>query len=249
MINLSQVREEHTWGVYFPLDQHTDYRYARFEIGAGQEGDIRPHVERFGALYVVSGLGRVSCKGLSSVLNAGGSEFFAFRRLDEIRISTEGGMILQGISVDDDPEVLREGYRVDKSTAWGPGGEELWLQWTARNCFKRIVLPAGRITSLQYHRQKYETNFIQEGRARIYRGPLIERASPEETLTATKGGLEIVEGGPGDFFPVPVGLVHRVEALTDLVLLEASTTHVDDVVRLEDATGRGDGRIASEHKI
>ena len=66
-------------------------------------------------------------------------------------------------------------------------------------------------------------------------------------LRATKAALEVTEVGPEDFFSVPVGLVHRVEALTDLVLLEASTTHVDDVIRLEDATNRGDGKIASEH--
>ena len=37
---------------------------------------------------------------------------------------------------------------------------------------------------------------------------------------------------------LPAGMRHRVEALTDVVLLEASTTELDDVVRLEDRYGR-----------
>jgi mannose-6-phosphate isomerase len=33
--------------------------------------------------------------------------------------------------------------------------------------------------------------------------------------------------------------VHRMEAVTDVDILEASTPHLDDVVRLEDRYGRG----------
>jgi hypothetical protein len=38
-----------------------------------------------------------------------------------------------------------------------------------------------------------------------------------------------------------------VVAITDVVLMEVSTPHVDDVVRIEDDTNRPDGRIESEH--
>jgi mannose-6-phosphate isomerase len=34
------------------------------------------------------------------------------------------------------------------------------------------------------------------------------------------------------------GTVHRMEAITDVDILEASTPHLDDVVRLEDRYGR-----------
>jgi len=44
-------------------------------------------------------------------------------------------------------------------------------------------------------------------------------------------------------------VVHRIEALTDTILIEASTHHLDDVVRLEDDFGRPDGKIEAEHNI
>ena len=41
---------------------------------------------------------------------------------------------------------------------------------------------------------------------------------------------------------------HRVIVITDLILQEVSTPEVDDVIRIEDDTDRGDGRLESEHK-
>ncbi len=243
MININQVKNKKEWGYHTLLDRHRDYNYDRFEIDPHTEIDLKPYVHHFGALYVVSGSGRLKSKETTTPIIANGtSGFFSFNNLYEIIISTENGIILQGVSVNDKPKILKEGYRVDKSHAWGLGGEELWLQWNERNCFKRIILPAGRVTSLQFHREKYETNFIVEGHARVYMG------KQEANLEETKANLRVIEAGPGNFFPVPIGLVHRIEALTNLVLLEASTTHVDDVVRLEDATGRTDGKILSEHR-
>jgi mannose-6-phosphate isomerase len=42
----------------------------------------------------------------------------------------------------------------------------------------------------------------------------------------------------GDSIRIPPGTVHRMEAVTDVDILEASTPHLDDVVRLEDRYGR-----------
>jgi mannose-6-phosphate isomerase len=44
--------------------------------------------------------------------------------------------------------------------------------------------------------------------------------------------------GPGAAFHMPPGTVHRVTALEDTLILEVSTPHLDDVVRLEDQYGR-----------
>jgi quercetin dioxygenase-like cupin family protein len=44
--------------------------------------------------------------------------------------------------------------------------------------------------------------------------------------------------GPGAAFHYAPGTVHRVTALEDTTILEVSTPHLDDVVRLEDAYGR-----------
>jgi mannose-6-phosphate isomerase len=39
---------------------------------------------------------------------------------------------------------------------------------------------------------------------------------------------------------VKPGTVHSIEAIEDSVVLEVSTPHLDDVVRLEDRYGRSD---------
>jgi quercetin dioxygenase-like cupin family protein len=42
----------------------------------------------------------------------------------------------------------------------------------------------------------------------------------------------------GDAFRVTPGTVHQMEAVTDCDILEVSTPHLDDVVRLKDRYGR-----------
>ena len=51
-----------------------------------------------------------------------------------------------------------------------------------------------------------------------------------------------------DFFTVVPPKKHRVIALTDVILQEVSTPEVDDVIRVEDDTDRGDGKIDVEHE-
>ena len=46
------------------------------------------------------------------------------------------------------------------------------------------------------------------------------------------------EIGAGAAFHYRPGTVHRVTAIEDTTILEVSTPHLDDVVRLEDAYGR-----------
>ena len=41
--------------------------------------------------------------------------------------------------------------------------------------------------------------------------------------------------------------VHSILAVTDITLIESSTLDLDDVFRLFDETGRGHGKINSEH--
>jgi len=48
---------------------------------------------------------------------------------------------------------------------------------------------------------------------------------------------------------VPPNAVHRVEALTDIVLYETSTPHLDDVIRIQDDAARKNGRILTEHEV
>ena len=72
---------------------------------------------------------------------------------------------------------------------------------------------------------KDEAWLVQEGRASLELGEV-------------GGPLETVEISPGDAFRYRPGTVHRVTAIEDLLVLEVSTPHLDDVVRLEDRYGR-----------
>jgi mannose-6-phosphate isomerase-like protein (cupin superfamily) len=111
--------------------------------------------------------------------------------------------------------------RVDK-----PWGYELIWALTDDYCGKLLHVKAGHSLSLQFHREKDESWFVQEGRARIELGEAGQAVLAEEVV------------GPGVAFHYPPGTVHRVTALEDLTILEVSTPFLDDVVRLADAYGR-----------
>ena len=115
-----------------------------------------------------------------------------------------------------------------------PWGKEIWLELNDRYCYKRIYINKGYKTSYQYHKQKLETNYIISGKAEVW-------------LENSEGVVEKTIMSDGDFFTVVPPRKHRVVALTDIILQEVSTPEVDDVVRLEDDTHRGDGRLNREH--
>jgi mannose-6-phosphate isomerase-like protein (cupin superfamily) len=111
--------------------------------------------------------------------------------------------------------------RVDK-----PWGHELIWALTDVYCGKLLFVRAGHSLSLQFHREKDESWFIQSGRAKLELGDVGQAALAEEVV------------GSGYAFHYHPGTVHRVTALEDTTILEVSTPHLDDVVRLEDAYGR-----------
>ena len=115
-----------------------------------------------------------------------------------------------------------------------PWGKEEWLESNDKYCYKRIYINAGTRTSYQYHEKKLETNFIIEGEAEVW-------------LENDHGVVEKSIMKTGDFFTVRPPKKHRVIAITDVILQEVSTPEVDDVIRIEDDSDRGDGKIVSEH--
>jgi mannose-6-phosphate isomerase-like protein (cupin superfamily) len=115
-----------------------------------------------------------------------------------------------------------------------PWGKEEWLELNDKYCYKRIYINAGTKTSYQYHMEKLETNFIIEGEAEVW-------------LENDSGIVEKNIMKAGDYFTVRPPKKHRVIAITDIILQEVSTPEVDDVIRIEDDTNRGDGRLESEH--
>jgi len=124
--------------------------------------------------------------------------------------------------------VGRELKRVEK-----PWGHEIW--WAQTDCYagKLLVVEAGHALSLQYHREKDETSYLLSGRLRLVQGATAEMLSERE-----------VESGQA--WRNEPGTVHSIEALEDSVVLEVSTPHLDDVVRLEDRYGRSQEATGSQ---
>jgi mannose-6-phosphate isomerase-like protein (cupin superfamily) len=110
--------------------------------------------------------------------------------------------------------------RVEKPWGW----ELIWAE-TEQYVGKLLFIRAGEALSLQYHELKDESWLVREGRARLELGEL-------------GGELEAVEIEPGDAFRYRPGTVHRVTAVEDTLVLEVSTPHLDDIVRLDDRYGR-----------
>ena len=106
-----------------------------------------------------------------------------------------------------------------------PWGHELIWAETDLYVGKVLHVKAGHALSLQYHEVKDETIHLWRGRMKFYVGP-----SADE--------LRMIEMNEGDSYRVTPGTVHRMEAVTDVDILEASTPHLQDVVRLEDRYGR-----------
>lgn len=102
-----------------------------------------------------------------------------------------------------------------------PWGREVWWAHTDDYAGKILHVEAGHQLSLQFHREKDETSYLLSGRMRLTRG-------------ATVDDLEVEEIGPGYVWRVEPGTVHSIEAIEDSVVLEVSTPHLDDVVRLRD---------------
>ena len=116
-------------------------------------------------------------------------------------------------------------YRVSPRKVEKPWGWE--LVWAEADAYvgKLLFVRAGESLSLQYHEVKDESWLVQSGRASLELGEV-------------GGELEGFEIAEGDAFRFRPGTVHRVTALEDTLVLEVSTPHLDDVVRLEDRYGR-----------
>jgi mannose-6-phosphate isomerase-like protein (cupin superfamily) len=114
-----------------------------------------------------------------------------------------------------------ETRRVEKPWGW----ELIWAE-TDRYAGKVLFVRAGESLSLQFHRRKDESWYMQSGRAKIELGDAGEAVLNEEIVSAPA------------FFRMAPGTVHRVAAIDDTTIIEVSTPELDDVVRLEDRYGR-----------
>ena len=115
--------------------------------------------------------------------------------------------------------------RVDKPWGW----ELIWAQ-TETYVGKILFVRAGHSLSLQFHREKEESWYVESGRAKLELGGVGDAVLKAEVIA------------PGRCFHYRPGTVHRITALEDTTILEVSTPQIEDVVRLEDAYGRAGTR-------
>jgi len=114
---------------------------------------------------------------------------------------------------------MAEVARVEK-----PWGYEVHWARTDRYVGKIIHINKGHTLSLQYHNLKDETVYLLSGKL------LFE--------IDVNGTLEKIEMQPGQAAHVTPKTVHRMTAIEDCDVLEASTPELTDVVRIEDRYGR-----------
>jgi mannose-6-phosphate isomerase-like protein (cupin superfamily) len=107
-----------------------------------------------------------------------------------------------------------------------PWGYELIWAETENYVGKVLFVKAGESLSLQFHRVKDESWLVQQGRAKVELGSAGDAVLRQEVVAA------------GAAFRFRPGTVHRITALEDTTILEVSTPHLEDVVRLEDSYGR-----------
>jgi len=122
---------------------------------------------------------------------------------------------MQEVPAGSDPQ-----SRVEK-----PWGHEIWWADTDHYAGKLLVVDAGQRLSIQLHREKDETSYLLSGRLMVLQGPSAEELEER-----------VIE--PGGSWRNRPGVVHSIEAIEDSTVLEVSTPHLDDVVRLSDRYGR-----------
>ena len=113
------------------------------------------------------------------------------------------------------------------------GTEKLLALIPKKISLKKLFIKKGQKGGLQFHRKKNECGVIVSGKLKIKydngSGKLCEK------ILST-----------GETFHFPPGCVHQEEALTDCEIIEASTPHFNDRVRVEERYGlKNDGGLPS----
>jgi mannose-6-phosphate isomerase len=110
-----------------------------------------------------------------------------------------------------------------------PWGYEIWWAQTDVYAAKLLSIDAGHRLSLQFHREKDESCYVLSGRVRLIKGPHLDALNQWELAAGA-----CWRNRPNE--------LHTIEAIEDSLVIEASTPHLDDVVRLLDDYGRVEER-------
>ena len=102
-----------------------------------------------------------------------------------------------------------------------PWGYELIIEKNKKYMFKKLFMKKGHRCSLQLHKKKIETIFIISGNLKIFYG-------------RNKNNLNYKTFKAQNTITIKPKIIHRMQAISDCIYLEASTPEVLDVVRLSD---------------
>ena len=139
-----------------------------------------------------------------------------------------------------------------------PWGYELWIasnENKAKFAMKEIYIKSGFKTSFQFHEKKEECNYIINGTGKFYVSKnkinlqkFKKNNYSESELRKIIKNLKVYKLKKGSSFYIKPLYVHSVLSTKNLLMMESSTLELDDVYRIFDESGRGHGRIKSEHK-
>ena len=138
-----------------------------------------------------------------------------------------------------------------------PWGYELWVSSNYTNskfAMKEIFINSGYKTSYQFHECKEESGIIISGKGVLFLSKekidikkFKTNAYSNDELKKFIDDLQSFNISEGSIMQIMPGYVHSIYAESDIKLIESSTLDLDDVFRIFDETGRGNGKINSEH--
>ena len=181
----------------------------------------------------------------NEIFNIGKYKFFNFK-LEKIVLESNNSLMigLAGVKKNIKKNNIkklkeREVYKVKK-----PWGYELWINGQVPTySFKKIFIKKGNRTSLQFHKKKIETNLLFNGTAELTLSKKNGKFKKDQIIN----NIYTKRLKSGFFANVKNFAVHRLKAISDILLYEVSTPHLDDVIRIADDKKRRDGRIVKEH--
>jgi mannose-6-phosphate isomerase-like protein (cupin superfamily) len=111
-----------------------------------------------------------------------------------------------------------------------PWGTETKWAHTAHYVGKILDVKANQKLSVQYHNEKVETLYVMSGTGHMYFYSMDEDGDPRVTsLVALEQGVKV---------HIPPKQIHCLQADTDMMVLEVSTNHLNDLVRIKDIYDR-----------
>ena len=103
-----------------------------------------------------------------------------------------------------------------------PWGHEEIVEQNEHYVVKKLFINAGHRLSLQYHERKHETLILHKGKVWLK----YTSVHPKEAAKR----LNAIMMHPGFVEVIVPGTTHQIEAREDSIIIECSTTELDDVV-------------------